>query len=112
MLVRRAFYTLPDLLLRCLQYTNTITDNYYKELDTDELIVEDDKFKLEAYEEPIAEEDWHKLACMLPDRPLEEEDINILGCRDIDINYNWTPYVGRYTVALERKGILRCNGSS
>ncbi|GKU14050.1 unnamed protein product [Fusarium langsethiae] len=34
---------------------------------------------------------------MLPDRPLEEEDIDILGRRrDIDINYDWTPRVGRY----------------
>ncbi|KAF5139513.1 ATP-dependent DNA helicase PIF1 [Metarhizium anisopliae] len=34
---------------------------------------------------------------MLPDLPLEEEDIDILGRRDIDINYDWTPHVGRYT---------------
>jgi hypothetical protein len=34
---------------------------------------------------------------MLPDRPLEEEDIDMLGRRDIDINYDWTPHVGRYT---------------
>jgi hypothetical protein len=43
------------------------------------------------------EEDWHDLARMLPDRPLEEEDIDMLGRRDIDINYDWTPHVGRYT---------------
>ncbi|EFZ04536.1 ATP-dependent DNA helicase PIF1 [Metarhizium robertsii ARSEF 23] len=43
------------------------------------------------------EEDWHELARMLPDRPLEEEDIDILGRRDIDVDYDWTPHVGRYT---------------
>ncbi|KID82377.1 ATP-dependent DNA helicase PIF1 [Metarhizium guizhouense ARSEF 977] len=39
----------------------------------------------------------HELARVLPDRPLEEEDIDMLGRRDIDINYDWTPHVGRYT---------------
>ncbi|KAM6505379.1 hypothetical protein FSOLCH5_014599 [Fusarium solani] len=42
------------------------------------------------------EEDWHELARMLPDRLLEEEDINVLGRRDIDINYDWAPHVRRY----------------
>ncbi|EXU95789.1 helitron helicase-like domain protein [Metarhizium robertsii] len=39
----------------------------------------------------------HEFARMLPDRPLEEEDIDILGRRDIDIDYDWTPHVGRHT---------------
>jgi len=49
------------------------------------LTAEDDDFELEAHAEPIAEEDWHELARMLPDRPLEEEDINILGRRDMTL---------------------------
>ncbi|KJK84849.1 hypothetical protein H633G_11351 [Metarhizium anisopliae BRIP 53284] len=64
---------------------------------TNELRAEDDEFELEVHEDPVVEEDWHELARMLPDRPLEEEDIDILGRRDIDINYDWTPHVGRYT---------------
>ncbi|KJZ72876.1 hypothetical protein HIM_07820 [Hirsutella minnesotensis 3608] len=43
------------------------------------------------------EEDWHELARMLPDHPLEEDDIDVLGRRDVDVNYDWTPHVGRYT---------------
>ncbi|KAJ3506470.1 hypothetical protein NM208_g16071 [Fusarium decemcellulare] len=79
-----------------LQHHDTHADDHYGEPDTDELTAEEDEFELEIHEEPIAEEDWHELARMLPDRPLEEEDIDILGRRDIDINYDWTPHVGRY----------------
>ncbi|KAL6405464.1 transposase [Ilyonectria robusta] len=83
--------------MRCRQLHDTHADDHYGEPDTDELTAEDDEFEFEAHEEPIAEEDWHELARVLPDRPLEEEDIDILGRRDIDINYDWTPHVGRYT---------------
>jgi hypothetical protein len=27
---------------------------------------------------------------------LPEEDADLLGRRDIDLNYNWTPHIGRY----------------
>ncbi|EFZ04530.2 ATP-dependent DNA helicase PIF1 [Metarhizium robertsii ARSEF 23] len=53
--------------------------------------IEDDEYELEVHEEPVADEDWHKVSRMLPDRPLEEEDIDILGRRDININYDWAP---------------------
>ncbi|KAH7467614.1 hypothetical protein FOMA001_g15238 [Fusarium oxysporum f. sp. matthiolae] len=82
--------------MHCRQDHDTHADDHYGEPDTDELTAEEDEFELEIHEEPIAEEDWHELARMLPDRPLEEEDIDILGRRDIDINYDWTPHVGRY----------------
>ncbi|KAM4061282.1 PIF1-like helicase [Hirsutella rhossiliensis] len=72
-------------------------DDHYGEVGTNELQAEDDEFVQEVHDEPIAEEDWHELAHMLPDRPLEEEDIDVLGRRNIDVNYDWTPHVGRYT---------------
>jgi hypothetical protein len=81
---------------RCREHHDTHADDYYGEPDTNELRAEDDEFELDVHEEPIVEEDWHELARMLPDRPLEEEDIDMLGRRDIDINYDWTPHVGRY----------------
>ena len=81
----------------CREHYDTHSDDYYGELDTNELRAEDNEFALEVHEEPVVEEDWHELARMLPDCPLEEEDIDILGRRDIDIDYDWTPYVGRYT---------------
>ncbi|KAF5133799.1 ATP-dependent DNA helicase PIF1 [Metarhizium anisopliae] len=81
----------------CREHHDTHPDDHYGEPDTNELRAEDDEFELEVHEEPVVEEDWHELARMLPDRPLEEEDIDMLGRRDIDIDYNWTPHVGRYT---------------
>ncbi|KAF5128364.1 hypothetical protein E5D57_009303 [Metarhizium anisopliae] len=79
------------------QHRDIHADDHYGEPDTNELRAEDDEFELEVQEEPTVEEDWHELARMLPDRPLEEEDIDILGRRDININYDWTPHIGRYT---------------
>ena len=81
----------------CREHHDTHSDDHYGEPDTNELRAEDDEFELEVREEPVVEEDWHELARMLPDRPLEEEDIDILGRRDIDVDYDWTPHVGRYT---------------
>ncbi|TWU71531.1 hypothetical protein ED733_000738 [Metarhizium rileyi] len=81
----------------CREHHDTHADDHYGEPETNELRAEDDEFELEVHEEPTVEEDWHELARMLPDRPLEEEDIDMLGRRDIDINYDWTPHVGRYT---------------
>ncbi|OWT42329.1 ATP-dependent DNA helicase PIF1 [Pochonia chlamydosporia 170] len=79
------------------QHRDTHADDHYGEPDANELRAEDDEFELEVHEEPVTDEDWHELARMLPDRPLEEEDIDMLGRRDIDINYDWAPHVGRYT---------------
>ncbi|EXU94892.1 PIF1-like helicase [Metarhizium robertsii] len=75
----------------CREHHDTHSDDHHGEPATDELRAEEDEFELEIHEEPIADEDWHELARMLPDRPLEEENIDILGRRDIDINYDWAP---------------------
>ncbi|KJK73474.1 hypothetical protein H634G_11287 [Metarhizium anisopliae BRIP 53293] len=82
-----------------------LADDHYGEVGTRELQAERDEFEQEVHDEPVAVEDWHELARMLPDRPLEEEDIDVLGRRDIDVNYDWTPHVGRYT----NEDILRGN---
>jgi hypothetical protein len=81
----------------CRQRHHFHEDDHYGEVGTSELRAEGDEFEQEVHDEPIADEDWHELARMLPDRPLEEDDIDVLGRRDIDVNYDWTPHVGRYT---------------
>jgi hypothetical protein len=81
----------------CREHHDAHADDHYGEPEANELRAEDDEFELEVHEEPTVEEDWHGLARMLPDHPLEEEDIDMLGRRDIDINYDWIPHVGRYT---------------
>jgi ATP-dependent DNA helicase PIF1 len=78
------------------EHHDTHADDHYGEPDTNELRAEDDEYEPEVHEEPIMEEDWHELARMLPDRPLKEEDIDVLGRRDIDLNYDWAPHFGRY----------------
>ncbi|KAM4058363.1 PIF1-like helicase [Hirsutella rhossiliensis] len=81
----------------CRQQHHSHEDDHYGEPGAKELRAEDDQFELEEHVDPVVEEDWHELARMLPDHPLGEEDIDILGRRDLDVNYDWTPHVGRYT---------------
>ena len=81
----------------CRQRHHFHEDDHYGEVGANELQAEDDEFEREEHEEPVVEEDWHELARMLPDHPLEEDDIDVLGRRDVDVNYDWTPHVGRYT---------------
>ena len=40
--------------------------------------------------------DWKELAGQLLQRGLETEDLELLGNRDINLIYDWTPHVGRY----------------
>ncbi|KAJ3454665.1 hypothetical protein MRS44_013265 [Fusarium solani] len=42
------------------------------------------------------DEDWIRLAALLPDNPLTQEGLDLLGRRDIDVNYDWTRHVGTY----------------
>lgn len=51
----------------------------------------------EVQELSLRKEGWQLLARELPGRPLTQEPLDVLGQRDIDINYNCDPHVGRYT---------------
>ncbi|KAM4067671.1 PIF1-like helicase [Hirsutella rhossiliensis] len=68
----------------CRQRHHFHEDDHYGEVGANDLQAEDDEFQREEHEEPVVEEDWHELARMLPDHPLEEEDIDVLGRRDVD----------------------------
>ncbi|XP_044716381.1 PIF1-like helicase domain-containing protein [Hirsutella rhossiliensis] len=68
----------------CRQQHHSHEDDHYGEPGAKELRAEDDQFELEEHVDPVVEEDWHELARMLPDHPLGEEDIDILGRRDLD----------------------------
>ncbi len=41
-------------------------------------------------------EDWQELARIVPDIQPEQEATDLLTRRDIDINYDWLPHVGRW----------------
>ncbi|KAF6528008.1 hypothetical protein HZS61_008310 [Fusarium oxysporum f. sp. conglutinans] len=71
-------------------------DDYYGTPNTDERRPDPDQFEREFYEPDLVEEDWLELARQLPDCPPSQEAIDLLGRRDIDIQYDWTPHVGRY----------------
>ena len=48
-----------------------MTDDCYKEVGSNELQAEKIDFEREEHEEPVENEDWHHLARMLPDWPLD-----------------------------------------
>ncbi|KAG7403949.1 hypothetical protein Forpi1262_v018643 [Fusarium oxysporum f. sp. raphani] len=71
-------------------------DDYYGTPNTEERRPDPDQFEREFHEPDLVEEDWLELARQLPDCPPSQEAMDLLGRRDIDIQYDWTPHVGRY----------------
>ncbi|EAQ90501.1 hypothetical protein CHGG_02436 [Chaetomium globosum CBS 148.51] len=63
-------------------------DDYYGEVFVPEA---EDVFE-DAPDEELQPRDWEELAAELPNRPVEQEDIDILGNRDIDILHLWEPH--------------------
>ena len=56
------------------------------------------EFVEEPREEPeMDREPWQDMALMNPFHGLELENLDVLGNRAIDINYDWFPHVGRFT---------------
>ena len=41
-------------------------------------------------------EDWQEVARQVPDIELSQEEADLLGRRNIDNNYDWTPHIARY----------------
>lgn len=52
----------------------------------------------------ITLEDWHEMARMVPDLELPQEEADLLGRRDIDVNYDWTRHIGLYSHELFSNG--------
>ena len=38
-----------------------------------------------------------ELARQLPNRDLSQEEVDLLGRRDVDINFDWSLFVSKYT---------------
>ena len=90
------FGSYTDAFQRCLQVHNH-PDDAYGSPDVPDPQAEEDEFQDEIHNLSLQEEDWHELAQQLPDHPLSQEDLDMLGRRDIDINYSWVLHVGQYT---------------
>ncbi|KAM4061719.1 PIF1-like helicase [Hirsutella rhossiliensis] len=71
-------------------------DDYYGTPNAEDRRPDPDEFEEEFHEPDLLEEDWLELARQLPDCPPSQEMVDLLGRRDIDIQYDWTPHVGRY----------------
>lgn len=52
-------------------------------------------------EDEINDRDWAELAAELPQRGAETEDIDLLGNRDLDVTYDWSPCIGKYPNLLQ-----------
>jgi hypothetical protein len=71
-------------------------DDHYGKVDELEVQPDDEEFMPEPFQEEPTLEDWQEIARMLPDALPEDEPLDLLTRRDIDINYDWSPHIGRY----------------
>ncbi|KAM4066719.1 PIF1-like helicase [Hirsutella rhossiliensis] len=79
----------------CWQHHSHSDDHYGRPKEA-RLQPQDDQYEALPVEEEFDDEDWIRLAALLPDNPLTQEDLDLLGRRDIDVNYDWTRHVGTY----------------
>jgi ATP-dependent DNA helicase PIF1 len=79
-------------------------DDHYGAYGNSDLQAQEDEFQAEDFEDDLLEEDWMELARQLPNRSLSQEDVDLLGRRDVDINFDWTPFIGKFTDPLILQG--------
>ena len=71
-------------------------DDHYGEDARPEPEPDEDEFRAEPFEEDVVLEDWQEMARMAPELRLEDEAVNLLGRRDVDINCDWSQHIGKY----------------
>ncbi|KAI8710625.1 ATP-dependent DNA helicase [Fusarium sp. LHS14.1] len=79
----------------CWQHHSHGDDHYGRPKEV-RLQPQEDQYEALPVEEEFDDEDWIRLAALLPDNPLTQEGLDLLGRRDIDVNYDWTRHVGTY----------------
>ncbi|KAJ3455720.1 hypothetical protein MRS44_017202 [Fusarium solani] len=77
----------------CWQHHSHGDDHYGRPKEA-RLQPQEDQYETLPVEEEFDDEDWIRLAALLPDNPLTQEGLDLLGRRDIDVNYDWTRHVG------------------
>ncbi|KAF6820018.1 hypothetical protein CSOJ01_01086 [Colletotrichum sojae] len=87
------YTTFRDAYDACKTFHGNHAPDFY---DTITDTPEDAEFEDAEAEEWMRNAGWEEMARELPDRPIETDDIDILGNRPIDLNYDWSPHVGRY----------------
>jgi len=88
----RQFESYETAYKHCQNLHTHPRDGYVVPLEPEEDELE---FRLNPTEE-LDDEDWLEIARMLPNRGPTEEDLDLLGARDIDLQYDWNSHVGLY----------------
>ena len=91
----RSFSTYASAYEHCLA-RHDHPDDHYGTVDELPPVPDEEEFEPGGDVEQITLEDWHEVARMIPELRLPEEEADLLGRRDIDINYDWARHVGRY----------------
>jgi ATP-dependent DNA helicase PIF1 len=92
----RQFRSYVEAYQHCVE-NHEHPDDHYGKVDELEVQPDDEEFMPEPFQEEPTLEDWQEIARMLPDALPEDEPLDLLTRRDIDINYDWSPHIGRYS---------------
>lgn len=100
-----AFDTFAEAYDRCREVHEGahLDDDYYGDLLPEP---EDEGFEEDpgAEREEARDVDWQVIAAELPGFEADTEDVNLLGNRAVDLEYDWTPHVGLYGELYDRRG--------
>ncbi|KAG6235057.1 hypothetical protein E4U23_000850, partial [Claviceps purpurea] len=95
-----SYTTYVEAYQHCQQHHQGHPDDYYGRFDESDVTPADDEHDEEYTEqdEDVPREAWQELANIIPQHALDEETVQILGNRDIDLIYAWIIHIGRYAV--------------
>jgi hypothetical protein len=71
-------------------------DDHYGTVDEPTPLPDEEEFEPGDGVDDITLEDWQEIARQVPDIELSQEEADLLGRRNIDNNYDWTPHIARY----------------
>ncbi|KAH6640312.1 hypothetical protein F5144DRAFT_484970 [Chaetomium tenue] len=79
----------------CLEHHDH-PDDHYGTVDEPDPSPDEEEFEPGGDAGEITLEDWQEMARLVPDIELPDERADLLGRRDLDVNYDWARHVGRY----------------
>jgi ATP-dependent DNA helicase PIF1 len=81
--------------LHCQQH-HEHEDDHYGDVENIDPDADPEEWEPRMGDDDITLEDWQELARLVPDLEPEQEAADLLGRRDIDINYDWSSHVNKY----------------
>ncbi|EAQ88882.1 hypothetical protein CHGG_05501 [Chaetomium globosum CBS 148.51] len=79
----------------CLEHHDH-PDDHYGTVDEPDPSPDEEEFEPKGDAGDITLEDWQEVARLVPDIELPDERADLLGRRDLDVNYDWARHIGRY----------------